>query len=241
MYNETRPDTHRVALNQGLIFGSIMGGVALIILIIDGGLHVYSSLMSSLANNLRLSYVQATLYVSILFLLFRLAIAAAVFILAGWQAAKRTGQMATGVLAGLYAGIVYGLINLCLTSIVFLAFTAPDLASFHVDITSMLGSTIINNILTGMVLTGAVFGSLFGLIGGSLGRKEAGKKRLEYSSIAPDGAGYPRPAYDAGYMPPPPYQANATPPPPYNGAPPYEAPAPTPPTGQEQRGFEQPQ
>jgi len=97
----------------------------------------------------------------------------------GWWTARRTGTVKTGVLAGFWAGLFYGLINFVLSAVQFLRLMPTFSTSGHdsdaLRMQAYITATIliddISGFLFGFVLFGLLPGILGGLVGGLFGRR----------------------------------------------------------------------
>jgi hypothetical protein len=108
-----------------------------------------------------------------------IGIAFLLYVTVGWWTARQTGAVKTGFLAGLWAGLFYGLINFVISAMNFLQFLRSFSTSGHESDalhmqTYLTAITIIDDIsgvLFGLVLFGLLPGIIGGVIGGLLGRR----------------------------------------------------------------------
>jgi hypothetical protein len=97
----------------------------------------------------------------------------------GWWTARRTGAVKTGFLAGLWAGLFYGLVNFVISAVQFLwlmqTFSTSSHDSDALRMQAYMTATIliddISGFLFGFVLFGLLPGILGGICGGLFGRR----------------------------------------------------------------------
>jgi len=138
------------ALQQGLIWGFILGLVLLVITYFSGGLGQISTLIA-------------------------LALILVFAFIAGQRASRRTGRTATGVWAGLLTGAISALLSVIVSGV--FAFTNFDaiVQSFRnaaksqgVNPNSVTPQTVTTTIISSILIT-FVLAILLGLVGGALG------------------------------------------------------------------------
>lgn len=108
-----------------------------------------------------------------------LAIALLFYVLVGWWTARRMGAVKTGFLAGLWAGLFYGLITFVFSTVQFLqlmgSFSSTSHDSFAAYMYAYTFATTltddISGFLAGFVLFGLLAGMVGGICGGLLGRR----------------------------------------------------------------------
>ncbi|HEY6287262.1 MAG TPA: hypothetical protein VIX20_16470 [Ktedonobacteraceae bacterium] len=106
-------------------------------------------------------------------------IAFLLYLTVGWWTARRTGSVKTGILAGLWAGLFYGLINFVMATMHFLQYMRSFSISGQESDTFRLQSYLIattlidvfSGFLFGFVVYGLLPGILGGITGGFLGRR----------------------------------------------------------------------
>jgi hypothetical protein len=211
----TPPKAGSIAFQRGLIFGIIQAVVAACI---------------SLINNLVLTAGNAGLGFGLAALNFIVSLA--LFFVAGMLAAKQTGKVSTGTLAGMWTGIVYGVINLVLSLVIFFAISLPKALTI-LNSSGTLSSGNADTVRTAAMVGGIValvFGSLFavgfgagmGALGGLLGKSQ--------SNVPTTPVAQSYPVYNQ------PYPGQPVPPTPYTPAPGQ----PTNPYGQPTNPYAQP-
>jgi len=108
-----------------------------------------------------------------------IGIAFLVYATVGWWTARRTGAVKTGFLAGLWAGLFYGLINFVISAVNFLQLmrsfstTGHDSDALRLQ-AYIIATTLIDDIsgfLFGFVVFGLLSGIVGGICGGLLGRR----------------------------------------------------------------------
>jgi hypothetical protein len=190
MQSTVAPRAGRIALTQGLIFGVILGIIEIILIFVGQYIGGFS-----------------TLLVYVLYL--------GIPVIAGFRASAQTGRVSTGLLAGLYTGlfasIIYGIVQLIYTFI--------NVDSLRQSIQGALNSANTNFTVTnGYVITFAIIGivviliiaTLLGLAGGSIGGA-FGKRRMpvqtqtyQDSMFQAPPTNYPSANYPPQDYPPPP-------------------------------------
>lgn len=101
------------------------------------------------------------------------------YFIVGWWTARRTGAVKTGFLAGVWAGLFYGLINFVISAVQFLRLMPTFSTSGHdsdaLHMQAYMTATIliddISGFLFGFVLFGLLPGILGGIVGGLFGRR----------------------------------------------------------------------
>lgn len=184
-----------------------------------------------------------------LILIFDFLVPIVALLLAGLLAARRTGRVSTGTLAGLWAGfigtlIAFAVIAIALETVHHADFirgvmSNPRVNPQNAEQTGWLGLAIIGGIL---VIVGIGLGAGLGALGGLIGKTVSPLVQRPYPP-APVYLQTPYPAPQSPYQPPlyppqqpPPYQSSPYPPqqpPPYQ-PPPYPPPQPPPPPPYEQ-------
>jgi|SRR5579884_1361534 len=214
------PSSGKIAFQQGLIFGIILAVVEAAIQIIN--------LLTSNTNpaTATSSGMGAQLGLALILGGFGFLLGLAAYFVAGIMAAKKTGKVSTGTLAGLWTGAVYGVIGFVVTLILLFTVTLPRLNALGSSYPGM-SSTNYDSIKT-IAITGGVVGAVFGIalaIGIGAGLGALGGLIGKNSSVAAASAAYPHyPPYSA---PPQPYPVQGQPLPeqPYPGQPtPYPYP-----------------
>ena len=127
-----------------------------------------SMIISEFTTNLSRSYSQlgwtSASLIGIAFLL---------YITVGWWTARRTGAVKTGFLAGLWAGLFYGLINFIISAVQFLwlrpTFSTSGHESDALRLQAYLTATILIDDLSGFLFGFVLFGLLTGMLGGIVG------------------------------------------------------------------------
>ncbi|MBV9231876.1 MAG: hypothetical protein JOZ18_21380 [Chloroflexi bacterium] len=108
----------------------------------------------------------------------QIGIAFLLYVLLGWWTARRTGAVTTGFLAGLWAGLFYGLIHFVISAVQFLLLlptfstSSHEGAAFRLQVytTTIIFIDNISGFLFGFVLFGLLPGILGGIVGGLFGR-----------------------------------------------------------------------
>jgi len=108
-----------------------------------------------------------------------IVIAFLLYVTVGWWTARRTGAIKTGFLAGLWAGLFYGLINFVISAVNFLQLMRSFSTSGHdsdalrmqayITVITLVDDS--SGFLFGFVLFGLLPGILGGIFGGLLGRR----------------------------------------------------------------------
>lgn len=109
----------------------------------------------------------------------QIGIAFLLYITVGWWTARRTGTVRTGFLAGLWAGLFYGLINFVISAVNVLQLLRSFSPSGHESdalrmqayITAITIIDSMSGILIGFVVFGLIPGIVGGIIGGILGQR----------------------------------------------------------------------
>jgi hypothetical protein len=176
----------QIIWQQALIFGFSAIGFSILLWALDSVTHMGISLISLLIRTYHTTPVQASFIAYILIQITPRAIAGLVlFFLAGLFAAKRTGKLETGVLAGLCAGLIYAAFALVFSMIILFAVTLPLFASMPLaSQMQVITSTIVSSLVSSLLITGLLIGSLSGLIGGLIGQSVA-RPRSTLSPSAP--------------------------------------------------------
>ncbi len=152
----------RPALNQGIIFGAIVGVILIVYLLLN--YIVYNATL--------------TLIVGIASFLVELGL----YAFAGYRASAQTGRTGTGAIAGLYTGLIGGLIGAITATILLFVFVdtariraqglITDPAAKQIYTNSFVITTGVIAILIGLALA-IGYGAGLGAIGGVLGRRRA--------------------------------------------------------------------
>ena len=106
----TSPSSGKIAFRYGLIFGLIQVAIAASILLINTFVNTVAGLAFILAG-----------------VNFLLSLAA--YFVAGILASKQTGKVSTGTIAGLWAGTIYGVVNIVISLVIFFQISLPVSAS----------------------------------------------------------------------------------------------------------------
>ncbi len=205
------PSTQRrPALNQGILFGVIVGVIIIVYLLLN--YLVYNATL--------------TLIVGIVTFVIELGL----YAFAGYRASAITGKTGTGAIAGLFTGLFGGLIGAVASLIllfVFIDTSRARLLSTAINETARqlyTNSFIITVGITGALLGVAIaigYGAGLGAIGGLLGKRRAPQPQQAYQEVLYQGM----PPAQAPYQGVPsmenPYQQG-----PYQGTPPSQNPYP---------------
>src|SRR5947207_15867148 len=118
----------QVIFLQALIFGCSLFGFRLLILALDYSTHMISS-FAILLHRMNVPITTISLTVNAVFTSIDVFVALCFSFIAGLLAAQRTGKLGSGVLAGLWGGLLYGVLSLILGVIVVYTITIPSLPS----------------------------------------------------------------------------------------------------------------
>jgi hypothetical protein len=172
----------KIAFRQGLTFGLCLAGGAFVFLLLEtfavsGGISFLLTILTFLG-------------------------ALALYFLAGMRTTRAAGTVGMGAIAGLWAGVFYGLINTILAPIIVdIAFNAnvgiyaPN--SITADAASTVGSFVIGAIILANIggwILAIGFGAGAGAIGGLVAKNQL-------QPAAPGAAGYPAQPYTGQPMP----------------------------------------
>ncbi|MGH2510493.1 MAG: hypothetical protein ACRDHZ_24220 [Ktedonobacteraceae bacterium] len=141
-------DVKRIALRQGLLCGIVVGCFALLITLLRQFSYEIP-LLGQAANGLWSNNFSLP--------------ACLAFFVAGWRAAKKTGRLDIGVLAGFWAGI-----TVAIFAVVILFITAYGSDIAEITSLSSLIYYIVNVFVT--ALSALLVGPIFGVLGGFIGR-----------------------------------------------------------------------
>lgn len=193
------------SLKQGLIWGIAVGVAQFIVDFINTSTNIGS----------------LSLLLTVLVFLFGIA----AYLIAGWLAAKQTGKVSTGTIAGLWTGVFYGIIG-AIATVVTIATNLSSRLTQVQDLANQIQLPV--HYTPGLLLAGAFIDALLGLafaigigsgigaLGGLIGRSQAPKQP------------YPAYPYPPMYQGMPPYQQPPQGMPPYQqppqGVPPYQQP-----------------
>ena len=173
--NQVPPQQRRPSLQQGLIFGVIVG--------------ILFAINTLLGNFVNLG-VASTIVSFILFL-----VGLFLYAVAGFRTAAQTGRVGSAAIAGLLAGLIGGIIGLIVSVIVVIANVdrlrilsqnAADQLhrqSPNIPIVHYTNGTIITSELVlaiGLLLFAIGMGAAFGAIGGAIGRRRAPHNQIPY-------------------------------------------------------------
>jgi len=182
-YNQ--PNSRNIAFQQGLIMGLILAAVASAILLIN-----------TFVNTTNVG--TALLLGGLVFLLGLVA-----YFVAGILAAKKTGKVSTGTMAGLWTGAVYGVIGFIVSMGLFFGVNLPK-AMANLNNLPSSPSTNIDSVRT-LAIAGGVGAAIFGIafaigLGAGLGAL-GGLIGKNTSKVVPPPA-YPNQPYPAQPYPP---------------------------------------
>ena len=210
MQSTPTPTKGRPALNQGILFGVIVGVILIIYLLVAYIVYIPTlSLILGIAT-----------FVIELFL----------YAVAGYRASAITGKTGTGAIAGLFTGLFGGLIGAVVSIILIVVFVdATRTRTLSVVTTPSLRHLYTNSFIIGTGIGGALlglgfaigYGAAAGAIGGVIGRRRAPQaqsyQEALYQGMPPAQGPYQQGSYQE--MPPQgpyqqntPYQQNPTPP-----------------------------
>ncbi|HLG64520.1 MAG TPA: hypothetical protein VKY19_21460 [Ktedonosporobacter sp.] len=181
----SQPNSRNIAFQQGLIAGLILAAIASTVLLINTFVNVTNTGTALLLT----------------LLVFLLGLAA--YFVAGILAAKKTGKVSTGTLAGLWTGGIYGVIGFVVSMVLFFSVNLPRLMANFNNLPSST-STSADAFRAGATIGGvafAIFGIAFaiglgaglGALGGLIGKST--------SKVTPLPA-YPHQPYPAQPYPP---------------------------------------
>lgn len=217
---QTLPGSGKVALKYGLIFGGAICLIDILYSIVLDTTHpgFLDSLAQALSSLHDMLFI--TLYVLIVSLPLYLLLMVA-FLAAGLFSARQTHKASTGMLAGLWAATLFGVIDLLIANlgldllIMFPQIQRENSAAVAVSIEQgVISSTFSYGIVAGLILIGLGLG--IGALGGAMGKGKA----------------QPQPAYPPPLLKPYPAPANQPyPTPPYASPQPF-LPGQPPPPGQ---------
>ncbi len=148
------PSSGRIAWNQGLRFGIIIGVINGILLVIGSLAHV--------------SFLSYIVYL----------VGIVGFVLAGVYAARLTGRVITGALAGLWAGLISGIIDAIVSIILLLTVASSAINQAVNQANSTNGTSVNSGTVAGFGVLGLILVIIFvtligfglGAIGGLFGR-----------------------------------------------------------------------
>jgi len=216
----------RAALQYGLLCGGIVGLIDVIYayLLDNGTITLFNPIYQALA---RLPYTINYTFVSIIISIPIYILLFVAFLLAGIFAARKSKRLASGVLAGLWAGGAFLAIDLLIAGILLtIVVVFPQLVQgpypltgtnlTNVESTTMT-SVIIYSLVADLLLVG--IGALIGLLGGAIGKGGSAPAPTQYYAAPYTPNPYPpqRQPYGNPYSPPaqPGQPGQPTPPPPY--------------------------
>lgn len=217
----TAPNSGKIAFRYGLIFGLIQAVVAIAILLLN-------TFVNTTSDKVGIAFLLAAVN-------FLLSLAA--YFVAGILSSKQTGKVSTGTLAGMWTGIIYGVVNLVVALVVFFQVSLPRLMQAAQNSNSPVYTNNPDAFRVGLMIGGVgipVLGALIavglgaglGALGGLIGKNT--------SKVQPEPA---YPAYPSAY-PPYPGQPGSYPPPSAPGQPYPGQPVQYPPTiNADQSGF----
>lgn len=182
----------KAIFQQALIFGFSLFGFRLLIWALDFLTHMITSFQVTLASNMHLSIVTSSLIVTALFTTFYVLVALVLFFLAGLFAAQRTRKTSSGTLAGLWGGLIYGVLSLALFLITFFAVSLPVYNQLRIDANALFTTGIASTLITALLITGLGAGSLGSLFGGLAGRQKPQRRYYPPTSMQYP---YQQPAY----------------------------------------------
>jgi len=219
--------TTNPTMRNGLLFGALLGALGAVNILIQGltgALHAEARTVNGFTSVNVLDTGTAALLGCVVFL----ALLALTFT-AGMLAARGTGQVGSGALAGLLAGVVGALVGSAANLAVIVAAVAPTLqapagsAMTQQEVQALLIGTTIGGAIFGLLLyagIGAGLGALGGLVGANTWRRAHSAPTASYYPGYPGYPGMPAQA-DAATQPwlyPHPTPAEQ---PPHTGFPPF--------------------
>jgi len=198
--NQVTARTRRPSVQQGLIFG-----------IIVGVLLVINEILTNLAN---FGAIYPAAISSLILIIYAILVLVGLFVyaVAGFRASAQTGRIAPGTIAGLIAGVIGGIIGFIVTLIIAIATASTaaqraqalaNQAHVHFQYTS----SIIITAALGVALFGLAatigLGAAFGAIGGSIGRRRAPQVpyQEQFYQGTPPPPMNPSDSYNQGYSP----------------------------------------
>lgn len=174
---QARPSSGRISLVYGVIFGLIIGGIDL----------VYSLILDltnpPFLNSLFQGFAALKLDTTLANVLYSLVLSSPVyilllvsFLLVGLFASRKTNKVSTGVLAALWTGVIFMVVDLIIVNILLLfVFTFPTLSTSGTSSaevanleSSLLTFSVIFSIVAGVISMGIGLG--LGALGGLMGR-----------------------------------------------------------------------
>lgn len=174
---QTLPGSGKVALKYGLIFGGAIGLIDIIYsVILDAANPGFLDSLAQALSSLNGSILFSILYVLIISLPIYLLLFVA-FLLAGRFAARQTHKTSTGLLAGLWAAVLFVVIDLLIANlglevlIVFPQIQREDPAAAASIEQSILFNIFFYGIVAGVILIGLGLG--IGALGGAMGKGKA--------------------------------------------------------------------
>jgi hypothetical protein len=116
-----------------------------------------------------MTFTQANSIVGAVYMAINLLIVAIFSFIAGQMAVKKTGRTSTGTFAGLYTGLIFGVVHMLVTIFNLVVFTLPLYTNAHTSNLSTIEGLVILNVLiqNGILLVLAAFvGTVIGMLGG---------------------------------------------------------------------------
>jgi hypothetical protein len=193
--------TGNPAIRNGLLFGALLGALGLANAVIQWLTGAYHAVANT-TNGFTSVTVADTGAPALLSCILFLALLALTFT-AGILAARSTGKVGSGALAGLCAGLVGGLVSGVGNLVIILTFVAPGIQApagssmTQAQVQVLLLGTTIGGAIVGLLLD-AGLGAGMGALGGLLGANSARRARsavpyapASYYSAYPGYPGYP--------------------------------------------------
>ena len=204
----------RPALNQGILFGVIVGVILIIYLLV-----AYIAYVPTLSLILGIATFVIELFL---------------YAVAGYRASAITGKTGTGAIAGLFTGLFGGLIGAVVSIILVVVFVdATRTRTLSVVTTASLRHLYTNSFIIGTGIGAALlglgfaigYGAAAGAIGGVIGRRRAPQaqsyQEALYQGMPPAQGPYQQMPPQGPYQQDTPYPQN-----PYSGTPPTQNPPP---------------
>ena len=172
----------KIALQQGLIFGVILAALIITLNSIVSLTGFSAQLTLTLNRSGHMSANQAAQMASFLVSAPAYVLSVVIYFIAGWRAVRLAAKASTGVLAGLWTGLVMsvlvGLIDIAFLFLVTLPAVAREYSVNHMPISTSYTASLVRSTLVGTVaglLLSLALGAAIGALGGLLGKDQDGK------------------------------------------------------------------
>jgi hypothetical protein len=107
------------------------------------------------------------------------------YFVTGWWVARRIGSVKADILAGLWAGLFYGLVNFIISAVLFLGYLQTFRGDIDPGMQAYLLALIIVDDVSGFLLGFVLYGLLPGIIGGVLGGLFGWRRKMPPEAPAP--------------------------------------------------------